>query len=241
MPNPKQTDFEPVAAYDRIAPLYAAMRARRQAYCDAIDRLIVRNLPPAANSMIDIGAGDGIRAEALAASKAGELVLVEPSTGMRALMQPRREVWTGRIEDLSPSGRTFDVITCLWNVLGHIPSAEKRAQALRNMRTLLSPNGRLFLDVQNRYNAREYGAFQSAVRWMYDRLRPSETNGDITVTWTTDNGAVHAYGHVFTRKEMLQLFAAVDLKISRSYVVDYSRGEERSSTFAGSFLFVLSR
>ena len=55
---------------------------------------------------------------------------------------------------------TFDVITCLWNVLGHVREFENRVRAMRAMKKLLSPEGRCFIDVNHRYNARAYGCSQ---------------------------------------------------------------------------------
>ena len=241
MTNLSQLDLEPIAAYDRAAPYFGSVRARSLAYLSAVDELIVRNFPDGARSMLDVGSGEGERAEMIAARCAiSELVLLEPSSGMRQFIRSGREVWTSRIEDLPAKDRTFDAITCLWNVLGHITSPERRLRALRNMRALLAPDGLLFLDVQNRYNARHYGAAKTGARIMYDRLRSSPRNGDVTVRWPV-NGGVSLYGHVFTRGEMLGLFSGAGVKIRKSLFIDYATGAMRSSQFAGSMFFVLSR
>ena len=240
MDGEQQLELDAVAAYDRVAPWFAPLQAARHAYCDAIDRLIAANLPAEARSILDVGSGDGIRAEGMA-GKLSELVLLEPSAGMRRLMHSEREVWTSRIEELKAASRNFDVITCLWNVLGHVPSQEKRVQALRNMRELLSSGGVLFLDVQNRYNARHYGALKTAARMVFDRIRPSQRNGDVTVRWPTERGPVSAYGHVFTRTEMISLFREADLTVKKSLIVDYATGEICPSHFAGSLFFMLGR
>lgn len=240
MDREQQLELDAVAAYDRVAPWFAPIQAARHAYCDAIDCLIAANLPAEAHSMLDVGSGDGIRAEGIAGA-VSELVFLEPSTGMRRLIRSQREVWTSRIEESRSANRNFDVITCLWNVLGHVASQEKRLQALRNMLELLSTDGVLFLDVQNRYNARHYGALKTAARMVYDRIRPSQRNGDVTVRWPTEGGPVAAYGHVFTRKEMLLLFREADLSVKKSLIIDYATGEICSSQLAGSMFFILGR
>ena len=240
MSKDQQSDLEPVAAYDRVAAYFDAIRNNRQRYCDAIDAIILANLPHQARSMLDVGCGEGHRAESLASrALVQELVLVEPSVGMRKLMRTEREVWPVRIEDVSGTDRRFDVITCLWNVLGHVSSPEKRLNALRNMRALLSPGGALFLDVQNRYNARHYGRIRTSARMFYDVFRPSADNGDVTVQWHTKIGAVRAYGHVFTPKEMVVLFREARLNIRKSFMIDYATGQERRSRFDGSMFFIL--
>jgi SAM-dependent methyltransferase len=227
-----------VEAYDRIAPELAGMYSGRKAYFEAIDGLVIRNVPAAARSMLDVGCGNGARAEGIAkAAKINELVLMEPSAGMRRLMASGRGVWTSRIEELVGSPRRFEVITCLWNVLGHVPS-EKRVAALRNMRTVVDPDGLIFLDVQSRYNAREYGWVKTAGRWIYDAVSPSPRNGDVTVCWK--GGRIVTTGHVFTRAEMLGLIREAGLQVRELAFVDYRSGEQCGSEFAGSMFFVLS-
>ena len=238
----QQSDLEPVAAYDRVAPYFDAIREKSRAYCEGIDKLVLVNWPRGARSMLDVGCGAGTRVETIAArAQIEELVLLEPSCGMRKLIHARREVWSKRIEELSKCERKFDVVTCLWNVLGHVTSGEKRVLALRNMRELISPGGNLFLDVQNRYNARRYGTIKTLGRMAYDLFHPSPDNGDVAVRWETASGGVSAYGHVFTGKEVLQLFEAAELNVQKSFFVDYGTGQITSNPFAGSMLFILSR
>lgn len=237
----KQTQLDVIEAYDRLGLGLAAIRAARQAYCDGIDQLILADLPAAASSLLDVGSGEGERAEAIArTADVDEITLLEPSAGMRSLMQSPREIWTDRIEDLPPITRRFEVITCLWNVLGHVPSPEMRLQALRTMCSLLSPNGRLFLDVQNRYNARAYGTLSTFGRWLQDRIAPSPDNGDVTVRWKSNAGEVVTYGHVFTPHEMSKLIGAAGLKIVKQNFVDYGTGKICDSQFSGSMFFVLT-
>ncbi len=242
MPDGPALQLDVIEAYDRLGPGLAAIRAMRRSYCDAIDALIRASLPTSASSLLDVGSGDGARAEAIARNAGiADVILLEPSAGMRSLMHTSREVWTSRIEDLPVTGRRFDVITCLWNVLGHVPSTENRLRALRNMHSLLSPSGVLFADVQNRYNARSYGVLATLGRWLHDRMAPSADNGDVTVRWASEAGELITYGHVFTPREMADLVAEAGLKIVKQNFVDYRTGELCSSPFAGSMFFVLSR
>jgi 2-polyprenyl-3-methyl-5-hydroxy-6-metoxy-1,4-benzoquinol methylase len=239
MPVAPQLDV--IAAYDRIAPRYESIRAQRKAYCDAIDRLIEANLRASATSLLDVGAGDGRRAEAIAQRAGiGNLILLEPSSGMRSLIHSAREIWPARIEVLPSTPRKFDVITCLWNVLGHVSSQDKRVLALRTMRDLLSPAGIIFLDVQNRYNARAYGVLPTLGRIIHDILHRSAANGDVTVHWENRDGEVLTYGHVFTLSEMTGLAGEADLKIQQLRFIDYATGELRASRFGGSIFLALT-
>jgi len=48
--------LDPVAAYDRVAPVYAGLSEQRRAYLDAIERLIVGEVPARSRSLLDVGA-----------------------------------------------------------------------------------------------------------------------------------------------------------------------------------------
>lgn len=234
------TPLDAVEAYDRIAPTLATMYSGRKAYFAAVDQLVIGSLRFGARSMLDVGSGNGLRAAGIAqTADISDLVLLEPSSGMRGLIGPGHEVWTSRIEELNSSPRRFDVVTCLWNVLGHVTTPEKRVTALRNMRAMLAPHGLIFLDVQNRYNAREYGWVKTLGRRVYDAFQPAAENGDVMVRWERGDDMIITTGHVFTRGEMLGLIQSAGLAVQRLVFVDYRSGQQRSSQMAGSLFFVL--
>ena len=152
--------LDPVTAYNQLAPYYSQFSHQRAAYLASVEKQIRLRIPAGAASFLDVGAGDGSRALRIAAA-AGlpGVVLLEPSSRMAGETPAGAELWRVRVEDIALAGivERFDVITCLWNVLGHIPGPDKRIRALTNAAQLLSPNGRLFVDVIHRYNVRSYG------------------------------------------------------------------------------------
>jgi SAM-dependent methyltransferase len=233
--------LDPVAAYDRIAPVYARLAQQRQAYLDSVDRFVIAEIPPASRSLLDVGAGDGARAWRIAAA-AGlpDLTLLEPSSVMRRGCPRQATIWATRAEDLQRRQGSFDVITCLWNVLGHVPVAA-RIQLLRQFARLLSAKGRIFIDLNHRYNARHYGALATAARFLRDFVSPGETNGDVTVTWDIEGRRVSTTGHVFTHREFLALSQAAGLIVEKRFVVDYASGQLRRWSWAGNLLYVLRR
>src|SRR5580704_17421146 len=120
--------LDPVAAYDRIRPVFARIAEKRRAYLDSVDQLVISGIPTGARSMLDVGSGDGVRARRIAqARNIAELVLLEPSVAMQGA-EPK--VQTMRAEELHLIDGEFDVITCLWNVLGHIFPAASRLEVL---------------------------------------------------------------------------------------------------------------
>lgn len=234
--------LDPVDAYDRIAPVYASLAQQRRAYLDSIDRLIAARIPPGGRSLLDVGAGDGARAARIAAA-AGlpDLTLLEPSGVMRSHCPAQANLWAMRAEDLGQRQGSFDVITCLWNVLGHILPAAARAEVLRQFARLVSADGIVFLDLNHRYNARHYGALATAARFLRDRVSPGDRNGDVRVSWDIEGHRVSTTGHVFKHREFSALSTAAGLRIEQRFIVDYASGQLRQWSCEGNLLYVLSR
>ena len=118
--------------YDELAPSYGFVSAARDAYLRAVDEIIVSRIAGNANSMLDVGSADGHRAMRIADSaRISNVILVEPSAGMRnlCLQNTRAEIWPHRAEELPETEDRFSVITCLWNVLGHIETNQMRMVA----------------------------------------------------------------------------------------------------------------
>jgi 2-polyprenyl-3-methyl-5-hydroxy-6-metoxy-1,4-benzoquinol methylase len=234
--------LDPVAAYDRVAPVYACLAKQRGAYLDAIDRIVVSEIPPGSRSLLDVGAGDGARAGRIAeAVGLRDLVLLEPSAVMRSHCPEQANIWDLRAEDLRCRQGSFDAITCLWNVLGHILSIAARVAVLRQFARLVPLEGRIFIDLNHRYNARHYGAVATAARFLRDRVSPGDGNGDVTVTWSVEGRLVSTTGHVFTHREFAAMAQAAGLRIEKRFVVDYASGTLRRRSFEGNLLYVLRR
>jgi 2-polyprenyl-3-methyl-5-hydroxy-6-metoxy-1,4-benzoquinol methylase len=232
--------LDPVAAYDRIAPVYARLADQRKAYLDAVDRVVVAEIPPGSRSLLDVGAGDGARARRIArAAGLQEVTLLEPSAAMRSQCPREAILWAVRAEELHRQQGSFDVITCLWNVLGHIFPSAARVEVLRQSARLSSPGGRIFIDMNHRYNARHYGAALTAMRFLRDRLSPRESNGDVTVTWNIEGHRCATTGHVFTHREFNALARAAGLDIEKRFAIDYASGRLRRRSCEGNLLYVL--
>lgn len=243
MPEPEHFD-DPVLAYDRLAPNYTELAQRRSPYLAGVEREILARIPKGSRSLLDVGAGDGRRALRIASqADVSRIVLLEPSEKMLSAQPDGVEVWRCRGEDLSnqPSSAKFDLITCLWNVLGHIRSRQPRIQALRGIATLLSEKGMGFLDVNHRYNARSYGALPTAVRKFGDFLFPGEKNGDVTAKWSLGADCITTYGHVFTHREIVRMAQCAGLNLEERLVIDYDTGQVRRSIFQGNLLYVFRR
>ena len=237
-----ENHLEPVLAYDRVAPAFHSLSDRRRAYLAAVDRLIVARIPEGSQSLLDIGSGDGVRALSIAQS-AGirEIVLLEPSEAMRSRWPTHVQGLAIRAEQLDRVAGVFDTVTCLWNVLGHIAPSENRSAVLRQCRRLLSDNGKMFIDVNNRYNFQHHGFLRTAMRMLRDRARPNDKNGDVAVSWNIDGKTYTTGGHVFRPDEFPRMAEEAGLTVEECITIDYGSGLVRRSRFAGNPLYVLRR
>lgn len=220
--------------------MFARLAGQRRAYLATIDRLIVSAMPGDSRSLLDVGAGDGTRARRIAqAGSIPELVLLEPSRAMQRDYPNDARVLTMRAEDLPLVDGRFDVITCLWNVLGHIFPKAARVEVFRQFARLVSPRGRVFVDVSHRYNARHYGVLPTARRFLRDCVSRDERNGDVLVAWDVEGIQSSTVGHVFTQGEIAALCGSSGLRVEKRLVVDYATGEQRRWAFEGHLLYVL--
>ena len=235
---------DPVLAYDRLAQIYAKIAEMRKLYLDGVEREILARVPPGSRSLLDIGAGDGGRTLRLASTaEITRIVLLEPSARMLSARSDGVEILRCRAEDLANTVGTekFDVIICLWNVLGHISGTARRGEAMRGIKVRLSENGRFFMDVNNRYNARAYGIVPTVARMMRDAFLPGEKNGDVAASWKLGAERISTDGHVFTHPEIVQLAESAGLKTEERIVIDYDDGRVRRSPFQGNLLYVFRR
>jgi 2-polyprenyl-3-methyl-5-hydroxy-6-metoxy-1,4-benzoquinol methylase len=233
---------DPVAAYDQVAPEFARLSEQRKSYLHSVEQVIISETPSGMRSLLDVGAGDGTRAWRIAqAGKLETVVLLEPSAKMRSRCPAQAQVWAMRAEDLRHKQAQFDVITCLWNVLGHIFPAASRIEVLRQFAHLLSPGGKIFIDVSHRYNARHYGILPTALRFVKDYISPGEQNGDVVAAWSLGETQCATRGHVFTHKEFRSLSRAAGLTMEKRFVIDYATGKQHQCSFNGNLLYLLRR
>lgn len=228
-------------AYDRLAPHYRSYASRREAYLNAVDRFVVGHAVRGGR-MLDVGSGDGVRAVGIArALDARRVVLCEPSERMAALCreQPVAEIWAQPAQCLPPSKERFDLITCLWNVLGHLPDRAARIAALAGMRGLLDRGGRIFCDVSNRHNVRAYGPRTVMLRRLVDRIAPDDRRGDASFEWRIAEERIRASGHLFTPAEMDELIHAAGLDVEERIAIDYLSGESSACPRDGQLVYRL--
>lgn len=133
----------------------------------------------------------------------------------------------------------FDIITCLWNVLGHV-DGNKIDQALTNIYKHLSSNGLAIIDVNNRHNIKQYGkiAIKNVIK---DFFNYEYSNGDIHFDMKIGEVLLPSDVHVFTASEIEKLFNKNKLEIVKKKYVNYKTGKIENNKFSGQIFYVLRR
>lgn len=223
--------------YDQLADSYQDVSKERKNYLFGVDKII---LPQIKNrhSMLDLGSGDGIRALRIKENaKIDELTFVENSHEM---VKKCRELEAGtviedNIQDFQ-SDKTFDVATCLWNVLGNVETYQDRVKVLKNVRKKLTSTGVFFFDVLNRYNISYYGLFAFAKTFISD-LDGNGNNRNKIYTKMAGSHKVTYNVHYFSEGEVRQMIDDADLELLETYYVDYKSGEQVDHSWQGQLLY----
>jgi len=164
-----------VARFDALAARWwdpdGPMRPLHRMNPARVDWIAERIGAPPEGSLLDVGCGAGVAAEALA--RRGYTVLgldaageaIEAARAHAAGQNLPLSYRTGVAEDLVSEGRRFLVITAL-EVIEHVPDP---AAFVATLRDLLVPGGRLFLSTLNRtpqsFLAAKVGA-EYLLRWL---------------------------------------------------------------------------
>lgn len=235
-----------MSQYSVLAPHYRMISERKKAYIEAVNGLIFSHLLGAVDSVLDVGAADGVRGLAMAQKMAAkQVVLCEPCAEMAALCR-LNAAGASHIRVLECDGlalhaleEKYDVVLCLWNVLGHVPNNAARAEMLKVLRQRLKPGGRLFLDVNNRHNAIAYGAFSVLVRRVLDALFFDERRGNAEYMMQIGEELIPSRGHLFAPQEMDRLFALAGLNVCQRKTVNYLSGAISDNAHRGQLFYVL--
>lgn len=229
--------------YDSFSSNYLDYSKQRKYYLQKIDQLLFE-IGKGAISMIDIGCGYGDRSCRLARSLGiKKVTLVDNSFLMLQHCFSERNEQI--ISDITSRdfiiNKKYDMVLCLWNVLGHIDTREKRIIALKNMKNLLTENGKLCIDVNNRYNISEYGVFSVIKNICKDIFISVNETGNFLLKVKNNNVILQTRVHIFTVHEMISLFKKSGLKVVQRKVINYQNGEEKSFLFQGQLFFILSK
>jgi len=221
--------------YDSIADEYLRIREKRNAYLNKIDSIIIEDFHMRAKRVLDVGAGDGSRSiKIFRCINADEICMVEESKEMVKNIQKdeRINIYLGSIQTFQ-SQKSFDLILCLWNVLGHVDTFDQRIQILKKLKSLLSTDGVIVIDFNNRYNYKHYGIVK-VFRNMFKSAFIKEPG------WfeiRDHNVITKVYIHSYF--EIERMISLAGLKVKSLRIIDYDSGREYRNLFKGQLLFYL--
>ena len=213
--------------YSELSGSYSATRAERQKYLDSIDTIVIEELSQMrGDHIIDIGCGDGVRGVSIALQSNKQITSIDASQGM--VDQATKINPDSHREDIG--SKEFDVTRyqsdaalLLWNVLGHIRS-EERAVALKNVAELLRDDGVLILDVNNQFNAAQYGEDNARRNRRAVLTGKPEYTGDFTATHQVGERKVKTISHIFHTDEIVGLLEDAGFENCVRYI-NYNTGE----------------
>ena len=224
--------------YDELAAQFSVLSDGRSAYLRTVDRLILHHAPEQVDAYLDIGSGDGQRGFRLGqALRAKQVHLLEPNRSMFNLQDALPQLPDVVRHNTSPlkhcPSLRFDVITCLWNVFGHILPSDERLQTLSLIRSWLKPDGIFLADINNRLNISHYG-LTSVLKNIIRDLFKDEAG---LFALPCGEGAYSVYLH--SPAEFDSLCTQAGFMIVKKYYVDYDTGRRRSHQWMGQILYLL--
>ncbi|MBK8683453.1 MAG: class I SAM-dependent methyltransferase [Bacteroidetes bacterium] len=190
---------------------------------------------------LDVGSGDGIRAISIAKKIAcKKITLVDNSEILHSCRNLTSDInislnlIKSSICEIQIT-KKYDLITCLWNVLGHLNDIDERERTFLKFKKVLSKHGSLVIDVNNRYNISNYGY----VNVMHNLSR--DILNDLNSGWFTlniGNDSTNVYIHA--PLEIDAMCNKVGLKVSQVIYIDYNSGEVKDTFFEGQLLYIIS-
>jgi len=229
--------------YTLFASSYCDYSLNKIVYISAVNKFIQEEAL-SLKSMVDVGSGDGKRGRLIGDILGIEkITLIDNSEGMIALANniEKADVVFEDISSLRFENKNkYDLVSLLWNVLGHI-SSEGRIITLMNLAKLVNDGKSIFIDVNNRYNISHYGFPAVVKNILKDIFLSNKTNGDFNLKVITVNGEIETTVHIFNPFEIEKLIKLAGLKIEKRKIINYRSGKICKTIFGGQLVYKLSK
>lgn len=226
--------------YDVIAKDYNILYTERINYLNAIDTIIIsENKNRKISNYLDIGSGDGRRSLKMINSlNPLNSTLIDDSSKMLEQIKSVKNLTIANNSFFDfETDRKFDLITCLWNVIGHIESNTLRKQFFQIIEKRLNNGGVFYFDVNNRYNIAHYGYSNVMKNLEMDSLNPSESNGVFNVGEGDKKTKVYIHNPFDVPKYVKDL----NLEIQKTWFVEYKSGEIKDTFFEGQLFYKITK
>ena len=216
--------------YDQLSNNYSSLHGVSKHYLAAIDRVVASHID-GARSWLDVGTGDGLRAASIVDSlhrPPRSITLCDSSLGMvktaRQHLPSRRVVrWTLEEDPPFVANESFQFITLLGNVLGHIHPQTARLNQLTILHQLMDDDGILLLDFNNRWNVRAYGTWNAGINILRDLVH--QPRATFTVTKSINGELISTPVYIGSVKEYRTLLNISEFNIDRIIYFNYASGK----------------
>ncbi|GGD84951.1 class I SAM-dependent methyltransferase [Planktosalinus lacus] len=225
--------------YNVIAKDYTLISKERINYLNAVDDIIIsENKNKKINNYLDIGSGDGRRSLKMINSlNPLNSTLVDDSSKMLEQIKSVKNLTIANNSFFDyKTDRKFDLITCLWNVIGHINSNTLRKQFFQIIEKRLNSGGVFYLDVNNRYNITHYGYSNVMKNLKIDFLSPSDNNGVFHI----GEGDKKTKVFIHNPFDLTSYVKNLNLEIQKTWFLDYNTGEIKDTFFEGQLFYKIT-
>ena len=241
--------------FDKIAATYEdTIGARRQAFNDAVDRIVLERAQAEGRPLaaLDAACGTGSRWSRMKGALPDvRLSGFDASAQMVEIAKSRGdggfdEVKVCDLTAISFADESFDLVTCLFFPFSCLTSADDRQRAASELVRTLRPNGLLFVDAINRWHLGEGEGFHRSWRAaVWEHLRsvvdPKMDAGDKLYSTQLDGSPLEGFMHGYSRGSFKRLFTQAGLTIEREYIIGYNTGKIHTKPTRGNILLVCRR
>jgi 2-polyprenyl-3-methyl-5-hydroxy-6-metoxy-1,4-benzoquinol methylase len=223
------------AYYNSIANVYDQQSKRRIDYLNAVDTIVITECKNKGyKSYLDIGAGNGRRSLKIAKElRITDTTLIDNSIKMLHDLSSFEDVIALDVSIFDfDTAKKFDLITCLWNVVGHFPSQELMKRFFIKISSLLSVEGMFIFDVNNRYNISHYGT-NSVMK----NLQRDHNNDDNSGWFMLGDDINKTKVYIHSPFDLEGYILDTNLKQEAVYYLDYESGILKDTFFEGQLLY----
>ncbi len=228
--------------YDQLAQEYSGIYAKRANYLNAVDDLIFQVMDGLnVINYLDIGCGDGTRSlKIIERIKPNHAVLIDNSEKM---LESAKSLYKGNISFIHGdvlhfrSEMKFDLITCLWNVIGHFPDKQYKIAFFKSVKHLLTDKGVFIFDVNNRYNMAHYG-FRSVARNMINDVVKANDRGSFRLQIGSDS---HTNVYIHHPYELESILHAAGFRMKDKHYINYASGSITRNPLGGQLYYCISK
>jgi SAM-dependent methyltransferase len=226
--------------YNKIAQNYAEVASTRFAYIERINQIITSYAKGRVKNYLDIGCGDGRRTREIIEIVKPEIsMLVDTSDKMIDLVRTNVPgVSYMCIDPIAMDNSTkYDLITSLWNVIGHFPDFGYKAKFFKKIYSLLNDEGIFVFDVNNRFNIAHYGIKSVLRNYVKDMLFGS-SSGFFELP-IEEQKSSRVYIH--KPNEVDNYLSPAKLMLIKRLYINYDTGSIEKSPYKGQLVYIIKK